>query len=110
MREAHLRDGRAAMIRFLAWIDRQDVSSLEKSGQPHGFEELRLETAAAGSELCEISFDTPFPVSDPMARSCIIGVTSARPIWPSLPTHFYLVDLRRAISRWNDRISPAPLP
>ncbi|MEZ5790223.1 MAG: aminopeptidase P family protein [Nitratireductor sp.] len=58
MREAHLRDG-IAMTRFLAWIDRQDVSSLDEIGAATRLEELRRETAAAaGSELCEISFDT----------------------------------------------------
>ncbi|MCB1459580.1 MAG: aminopeptidase P family protein [Nitratireductor sp.] len=58
MRAAHLRDG-IAVTRFLAWIDRQEIASLDEIGAATRLEEIRRETASEkGSELCEISFDT----------------------------------------------------
>jgi len=57
-RAAHLRDG-VAMVRFLAWLDRQKPGTMDEIGAAERLESLRAETALAmGSRLLEISFDT----------------------------------------------------
>ncbi len=57
-RAAHLRDG-VAMVRFLAWLDRQQPGSLDEIGAATKLEQCRAETAGhMNSELREISFDT----------------------------------------------------
>ena len=57
-RAAHLRDG-VAVVRFLAWLDRQKPGSIDEIGAAQRLEALRAETAAAmGSKLLDISFDT----------------------------------------------------
>ncbi len=57
-RAAHLRDG-VAVVRFLAWIDRQKPGSVDEIGAAQRLEALRTETATAmGSKLLDISFDT----------------------------------------------------
>jgi len=58
MRAAHLRDG-VAVVRFLAWLDRQKPGTVDEIGAAAKLESLREETATAmNSELREISFDT----------------------------------------------------
>ena len=58
-RRAHLRDG-AAMVRFLAWLDRAASSgSLDEIAAAAKLREFRLETAVRdGSELVDLSFAT----------------------------------------------------
>lgn len=58
-RRAHIRDG-AAMVRFLAWLDRTaPEGALDEIAAVSMLEELRAETARKdGSELVDISFDT----------------------------------------------------
>lgn len=57
-RQAHIRDG-AAMVRFLAWLDRNAPDGkIDEIAAVTRLEELRAETAKAdGSELVDISFD-----------------------------------------------------
>ncbi len=52
-RAAHLRDG-VAMVRFLAWLSRQDVTELDEIRCAEQLEAFRRETG----ELRDISFDT----------------------------------------------------
>jgi Xaa-Pro aminopeptidase len=58
-RRAHIRDG-AAMVRFLAWLDRTAPSGeLDEIAAATRLEELRADTAKRdGAELVDISFDT----------------------------------------------------
>jgi Xaa-Pro aminopeptidase len=57
-RAAHLRDG-VAVVRFLAWLDRQKPGSIDEIGTAKMLETIRAETAASmGSKLLDISFDT----------------------------------------------------
>jgi Xaa-Pro aminopeptidase len=58
-RRAHIRDG-AAMVRFLAWLDRVGpTGTIDEIAAAEKLHALRAETAAAdGSELVDISFDT----------------------------------------------------
>lgn len=57
-RHAHHRDG-LAMIRFLAWLDRQPAGSITEIKAAEMLEGMRQETATeSGSELREIAFDT----------------------------------------------------
>ena len=58
-RRAHIRDG-AAMVRFLAWMDRVGpTGTIDEIAAAEKLRALRAETAAAdGSELVDISFDT----------------------------------------------------
>ena len=57
-RTAHLRDG-VAMVRFLAWLDRQQPGLLDEIAAARQLEDFRRQTATAmNSELKEISFDT----------------------------------------------------
>ncbi len=58
-RRAHIRDG-AAMVRFLAWLDREAPSGkLDEIGAADKLREFRAETATRdGSELVDLSFDT----------------------------------------------------
>ena len=58
MRRAHLRDG-AAMVRFLYWLDQQDIGSVSEIDAARKLEDIRRETATAdGMELRELAFDT----------------------------------------------------
>lgn len=52
MRAAHLRDG-VAMVRLLAWLDRQDAASLTEIDVVRKLEALRIEQG-----ILDISFDT----------------------------------------------------
>ncbi len=58
-RRAHIRDG-AAMVRFLAWIDRVGpTGAVDEIAAAERLRAFRAETAVAdGSELIDISFDT----------------------------------------------------
>jgi Xaa-Pro aminopeptidase len=58
-RRAHIRDG-AAMVRFLAWIDREGpTGTVDEIAAADRLRAFRAETAVAdGSELVDISFDT----------------------------------------------------
>ncbi|CAN5375842.1 aminopeptidase P family protein [soil metagenome] len=58
-RKAHIRDG-AAMVRFLAWLDRAGPSGLiDEMAAAAKLAEFRAETARRdGSELLDLSFDT----------------------------------------------------
>jgi Xaa-Pro aminopeptidase len=58
-RRAHVRDG-AAMVRFLAWLDRNaPPNGLDEIAAAQKLEELRIETARRdGADLADISFDT----------------------------------------------------
>lgn len=58
-RRAHIRDG-AAIVRFLAWIDRVGpTGTVDEIAAAEKLRALRAETALAdGSELIDISFDT----------------------------------------------------
>jgi Xaa-Pro aminopeptidase len=58
-RRAHLRDG-AAMVRFLAWLDRNAAAGkLDEIGAAQKLAEFRAETARRdGSELADLSFAT----------------------------------------------------
>ncbi|MCL4675135.1 MAG: M24 family metallopeptidase, partial [Pararhodobacter sp.] len=53
MRAAHRRDG-AAMVRFLAWYDAQDLTSLTEIDMARQLEACRAETG----QLLDLSFDT----------------------------------------------------
>lgn len=59
MRRAHIRDG-VAMVRFLAWLDREAPSgNVDEIGAAEALERFRAETAAAeGMELRDLAFDT----------------------------------------------------
>jgi Xaa-Pro aminopeptidase len=58
-RRAHIRDG-AAMVRFLAWLDRAVAdATLDEIAAAEKLEEFRADTARRdGAELVDISFDT----------------------------------------------------
>lgn len=57
-RSAHLRDG-VAMVRFLAWLDRQEPGTVNEIGAAMQLEKQRAGTATAmNSQLREIAFDT----------------------------------------------------
>lgn len=57
-RAAHRRDG-VAMVRFLAWLDRQVPGSIDEIGAAERLEALRAEAGEAdGVSLADISFDT----------------------------------------------------
>ncbi|ORE98322.1 aminopeptidase P family protein [Aurantimonas sp. 22II-16-19i] len=57
-RAAHRRDG-LAMVRFLAWLDRQAPGSLDEIAAAERLEAFRAEAGeAAGVALADISFDT----------------------------------------------------
>ena len=58
-RRAHIRDG-AAMVRFLAWMDRVGpTGTIDEIAAAEKLRALRAETAARdGSELVDLSFDT----------------------------------------------------
>jgi len=57
-RAAHLRDG-VAMVRFLAWLDRQKPGTVDEIGAASRLEEFRASAAREmNSELREVSFDT----------------------------------------------------
>ena len=58
-RRAHIRDG-AAMVRFLAWLDREGESgNLDEIAAAARLRAFRAETATRdGSELVDLSFDT----------------------------------------------------
>jgi Xaa-Pro aminopeptidase len=58
-RRAHIRDG-VAMVRFLAWLDRESPSGkLDEIAAVERLETIRAETAAEdGVHLADISFDT----------------------------------------------------
>ncbi|TFF18724.1 aminopeptidase P family protein [Jiella endophytica] len=57
-RAAHRRDG-VAMVRFLAWLDRQVPGSIDEIGAAERLEAFRAEAGEAdGVSLADISFDT----------------------------------------------------
>ncbi|MCB1422127.1 MAG: aminopeptidase P family protein [Nitratireductor sp.] len=89
-REAHLRDG-VAMVRFLAWLDRQQAGSVDEITAARQLEGLRRETAVAmNSELKEISFDT---ISGAGAHGAIIHYRVTEESNTSLEANsLYLVD------------------
>ena len=89
-REAHLRDG-VAMVRFLAWLDRQQAGSVDEIAAAKQLEALRRETATAmNSELKEISFDT---ISGAGPHGAIIHYRVTEATNATLePDSLYLVD------------------
>ena len=76
MRRAHLRDG-IAMVRFLAWLDREAPSgALDEIFCAEALEHFRAETASAdGMALKDLSFDT---ISGAGANGAIIHYRVSR--------------------------------
>ena len=89
-RHAHLRDG-VAMVRFLAWLDRQPAGSITEIVAATRLEEFRETTAREmGSELREISFDT---ISGAGANGAIVHYRVTRQTDATIEDRsLYLVD------------------
>ncbi len=90
-RRAHIRDG-AAMVRFLAWMDRVGpTGTIDEIAAAEKLRAFRAETAAQdGSELVDISFDT---ISGAGPNGAIVHYrVSPRTTRVIAPDTLYLVD------------------
>ena len=91
IRRAHIRDG-AAMVRFLAWLDREAGSgAIDEIAAVEKLEFFRAETARQdGAELADISFDT---ISGAGPNGAIVHYRVTRSTARRLePGSLYLVD------------------
>ncbi len=90
-RRAHIRDG-AAMVRFLAWLDRVGpTGTIDEIAAVEKLREFRAETAKKdGSELVDVSFDT---ISGAGPNGAIVHYrVSPATSLPIKPDMLYLVD------------------